>query len=52
MFDHPGALFPLSMLLLWLSTRLAIEVRGRLPLRDDEREDFGIVLAASLPCSA
>ncbi len=36
------------MLLLWLSTRIGIAVRRRVPLREDEREDFAIVLTASL----
>ncbi len=48
MLDHPLSSFPLAVLVLWLSARVGIALRARIPLRDEEREDFGVVLAASL----
>ena len=48
MLNYPFASLPISILLLWIATRVGVAVSHRRPLRDDEREDFGIVLAASL----
>ncbi len=48
MLNYPFASLPISILLLWLATRVGIAASRRVPLREDEREDFGIVLAASL----
>ena len=48
MFDYPVLLFPLSLLMLWLSAAAGIWLRRRRPLSGDDREDFGFVQAAAL----
>jgi hypothetical protein len=48
MFDYPVLLFPLSLLVLWLSAVAGTLLRRRRPLSGDDREDFGFVQAAAL----
>jgi hypothetical protein len=48
MIDHPRVLFLLALLALWLAAWLGALLRRPWPLKDDEREDFGIVRAACL----
>ena len=49
MLDRPCLSFFLSMALcLWLATQLGVYLRKRRPLRDNEREDFGVIQAATL----
>jgi hypothetical protein len=45
---YPRVLFLFSLVLLWLSARVGASLRRRRPLKDDEREDFGVVQAATL----
>src|SRR5580765_4442607 len=47
--DYPLVVFVLSFIALWLSARIGSSVlRRRLALEEDLREDFGVVLAATL----
>jgi hypothetical protein len=47
--DFPFAVLAVSFVALWLSARLADLFRTRIhPLKEQEREDFGVVLTASL----
>jgi hypothetical protein len=46
--DVPLAVFTLSLVVMWLSARLGIFFRSRVVLTDDEREDFDIVIPATL----
>jgi hypothetical protein len=48
MLNFPVLLFLPSVLVLWLSAQLGASLRKRRPLRDEEREDFGVVQAATL----
>jgi len=48
MFDYPRIFFWVSLVVLWLSAQVGASLRRRRPLRDDEREDFGVVEAATL----
>ena len=49
MLNYPFlTFFPLSLLLLWLAARFGFYLRSRRPLKDDERQDFGFVQAATL----
>jgi hypothetical protein len=49
LMNKPFVVFVLSLLILWLSTRLGALIRSRRRLLDsDEREDFNTVLAATL----
>src|SRR5271170_8458863 len=48
MFDYPVLLFPVSLLVLWLSAVAGTLLRRRRPLSGDDREDFGFVQAAAL----
>src|SRR5882724_6343568 len=46
---YPFLIFALSLVMLWLSTRIGASVRKRRRnLEAGEREDFGVVMAASL----
>jgi hypothetical protein len=47
-FNYPVLLFPVSILVLWLSARFGSLLRQRHPLHDDVRQDFGFVQAATL----
>ena len=46
--NSPVLLFFPSVLVLWFSAQLGASLRRRWPLKDDEREDFGVVRAATL----
>jgi hypothetical protein len=49
LMNQPFVVFVLSLLVLWLSTRIGTFIRGRRkPLDEDEREDFSTILAATL----
>jgi hypothetical protein len=48
MFNYPVLLFPVSILVLWLSALVGAQLRKRKPLSGDEREDFGFVQAGAL----
>lgn len=48
LLSYPRVLFLVSLVLLWLSAQVGASLRRRRPLKDDERDDFGIVQAASL----
>jgi hypothetical protein len=49
MLDHPVlALFPFSLIVLWLAARIGLYFRRHRPLNEDEREEFGFVQAATL----
>ena len=48
MLNHPLLSFLPLMLFLWLTARVGVYLRRRLPLKDDERADFGFVQAATL----
>jgi hypothetical protein len=46
--DHPLALFLLSLLILWLSVQIGAFIWRKRPLPEDERDDFALVIIASL----
>jgi hypothetical protein len=46
--NFPGLWFLPSVLVLWLSAQIGASLRRRWPLKDDEREDFVVVQAATL----
>lgn len=46
--DHPLFVLVVSFVLLWLATRAGARLRGRQPLDDAVREDFGVVQGATL----
>jgi flagellar basal body-associated protein FliL len=47
--DDPLAIFTLSLLAMWLSAYLGVFLRNRVvPLQEDVRQDFGIVVPATL----
>jgi hypothetical protein len=48
LINFPVLLFLPSVLVLWLSAQFGASLRKRRPLKDDEREDFGVVQAATL----
>lgn len=48
MFDYPRLFFLFSLLVLWLAGEIGASLRRRRALKDDEREDFGVVQAAAL----
>ena len=48
MFNYPGIFFLFSLLVLWLGAQIGAYLQQRRPLKDDEREDFGVVQAAAL----
>lgn len=48
MLYYPRIFFLFSLLVLWLSAQVGASLRRRRPLRDDERDDFNIVEAATL----
>ena len=48
MLNFPILLFFPSVLVMWLAAQYGASVRTRRPLLDSEREDFGIILAATL----
>ena len=48
LLTYPRVFFVFSLALLWLSADLGAFLRGRWPLKDDQRDDFGIVQTATL----
>ncbi len=48
MINYPAIFFLPSVLLMWLAALLGAAVRKRRPLKEEERDDFGVVQAASL----
>jgi len=48
MLNYPVPFSLLLLVLLWLAARIGTFLRARSPLKDDEREDFGVVQAATL----
>src|SRR6202050_2971458 len=48
MLDYPRIFFVFSLVLLWLSAQIGIYLRRFRTLKDDEREDFNTVQAATL----
>src|SRR6516164_8384318 len=48
MLNRPILLFFPTILFLWLSTRVGVSLRNRRPLQDNERDDFGVIQAATL----
>jgi hypothetical protein len=46
--NFPVLLFLPSVFVLWLSAQIGTSLRRQWPLKDDEREDFGVVQAATL----
>jgi len=48
LLSHPVIFFLVSLLVLWLSAQLGTHLRRRRPLKDDKRQDFDIVEAATL----
>jgi hypothetical protein len=48
MLDHPRIFFLVSLFVLWLAAQVGTAYRKRRPLHDNEREDFGVVEAATL----
>jgi hypothetical protein len=48
MFDYPIPLFFLSLFGLWLSARIGLSVHRWRTLREDQRDDFNVIQAATL----
>jgi hypothetical protein len=48
MLNRPVLLFLPMILLLWLSARVGVSLRNRRPLQDSQRDDFGVIQAATL----
>jgi hypothetical protein len=48
LLDHALALFVVSLLVLWLSVQIGAFVRRKRPLPDGEKDDFSLVINASL----
>ena len=48
MMNFPVLMFFPSVLLLWLAAQYGASLRRRRPLKDDEREDFGVIQTATL----
>ena len=48
LLDHPLALFGLSLIVLWLSVQIGAFIRRRRPMPQDEKDDFALVVNASL----
>src|SRR5947207_12649441 len=46
--DYPLVIFVLSFLALWLSAHVGSVLRRRRSLKEEVREDFGVILAATL----
>ena len=46
--DYPVALFAVSLLVLWLAVQIGAFIRRRQPMQQDERDDFMLVINASL----
>jgi len=48
MFDYPRIFFLVSLLVLWLSAQFGTSLCRRRPLKEEERDDFSVVEAATL----
>ena len=48
MLNYPRIFFLFSLLVLWLSAQIGASLRRRQGLKDDERDDFGVVQGATL----
>ncbi len=48
MLNYPRIFFFISFLILWAAAKIGAFFRKRNPLQDDERDDFGVVQAATL----
>jgi hypothetical protein len=48
LISHPFTVFALSLIGLWISVRIGTFLRNRWDLKEGEREDFGVILAATL----
>ena len=48
MVNYPRLFFLISFFVLWLSAQIGASLRKRRALREDEREDFGVVQTATL----
>ena len=48
LLTYPRVFFVFSLVLLWLSAQLGASLRKRRPLKEDQRDDFGIVQTATL----
>jgi hypothetical protein len=48
MFNYPPIFFVFSWFILWLASQIGASLGKRRPLREDEREDFGVIQAANL----
>jgi hypothetical protein len=46
--DHPRVLFLVSVVVLWLATRTGFNLHSARALKHDERQDLGVVVAATL----
>ncbi len=45
---HPSIVFVLSFLVLWAATAIGAALRKRRPLDEEQRQDFNMILAATL----
>jgi hypothetical protein len=48
MLNYPRLFFLFSLLVLWLAAQIGAALRRRRSMKDDERDDFGVVQAATL----
>ena len=48
MLDYPLALFAISLVVLWLAVQIGAFIRRRRPMPQDEKDDFALVVNASL----
>jgi hypothetical protein len=48
MLNYPRIFFFFSFLILWVAAQIGSSFRRRRPLRDEERDDFGVVQTATL----
>ena len=48
MLNYPRVFFLFSLLVLWLAAQAGASLRRRRPLKDEERDDFSVVQAATL----
>ena len=48
LLDRPLAFFVLSLLIMWLFAQIGAFIRRKLPLPEDQRDDFALVINASL----
>jgi hypothetical protein len=48
MLDYPRVFSLFAALVLWISAQVGVSLCKRLPLKDDERDDFGVVQTATL----